>query len=69
VLSPFLLQLFAYDVAVNFTAIGSGLISWKTFLPAAQDAGVQHFFVENDEPKGAIANITASCEYLNKLRF
>ena len=57
------------DVAVNFTPIGGGLIPWKTLLPAAQDAGVQHFFVENDEPKDAIANITASYEYLNKLRF
>jgi sugar phosphate isomerase/epimerase len=55
--------------AMNFTPIGGGLIQWKTLLPAAEKVGVQHFFVENDEPKDAIANITASFDYLNKLRF
>jgi sugar phosphate isomerase/epimerase len=57
------------DVAVNFTPIGGGVIDWKVLLPAAQNAGVQHFFVENDEPKDAIANLTASFDYLSKLRF
>jgi sugar phosphate isomerase/epimerase len=57
------------DVAVNFTAIGGGVIDWKKLLPAAQDAGVEHFFVENDEPKDAIANLTESYAYLSKLRF
>jgi len=57
------------DTAMNFTPIGGGLIQWKVLLPAAQKAGVSHFFVENDEPKDAIANITASFDYLNKLRF
>jgi sugar phosphate isomerase/epimerase len=57
------------DTAVNFTPIGGGLIQWKVLLPAAQKEGVKHFFVENDEPKDAIANITASFDYLNKLRF
>lgn len=57
------------DTAVNFTPIGGGLIQWNVLLPAAQKAGVSHFFVENDEPKDAIANITASFDYLNKLRF
>jgi len=57
------------DVAMHFTPIGGGLLPWKTLLPEAQDAGVQHFFVENDEPKDPIENITASFDYLNKLRF
>lgn len=57
------------DVAMNFTAIGGGLMDWKKLLPAAQEAGVQHFFVENDEPKEPIENIRASYDYLNKLRF
>jgi len=57
------------DVAVNFTAIGGGVIDWKKLIPAAQDAGVEHFFVENDEPKDAIANLTESYAYLSKLRF
>lgn len=57
------------DIAVSFTAVGGGMIPWKTYLPAAQEAGIQHFYVENDEPKDAIANISASYDYLNKLRF
>ena len=57
------------DVAVSFTAIGGGVIDWKVLLPAAQNAGVEHFFVENDEPKDAIANLTDSYAYLSKLRF
>ena len=57
------------DVAVNFTAIGGGVIDWKKLLPAAQNVGVEHFFVENDEPKDAIANLTDSYAYLSKLRF
>jgi sugar phosphate isomerase/epimerase len=57
------------DTAMNFTPIGGGLIQWKVLLPAAQKVGVNYFFVENDEPKDAIANITASFDYLNKLRF
>ena len=58
-----------HEVAATFTPIGGGVIQWKKLLPAAQKVGVKHFFVENDEPKDAIPNITASYEYLYKLRF
>jgi sugar phosphate isomerase/epimerase len=57
------------DAAAGFTPIGGGVIDWKVLLPAAQDAGVKHFFVENDKPKDAIANLTESYAYLSKLRF
>jgi sugar phosphate isomerase/epimerase len=57
------------NVAASFTPIGGGVIDWKVLLPAAQDAGVKHFFVENDKPKDAIANLTESYAYLSKLRF
>jgi sugar phosphate isomerase/epimerase len=57
------------DVAASFTPIGGGVIDWKTLLPAAQGAGVKHFFVENDKPKDAIENLTESYAYLSKLRF
>jgi sugar phosphate isomerase/epimerase len=56
------------DAAANFTPIGGGIINWKVLLPAAQSAGVEHFFVENDEPKDAIANLTDSYKYLSTLR-
>jgi sugar phosphate isomerase/epimerase len=57
------------DVSASFTAIGGGVIDWKVLLPAAQNVGVKHFFVENDAPKDAIANLTESYAYLSKLRF
>jgi sugar phosphate isomerase/epimerase len=34
--------------AEHFTEVGSGTISWKTILPAAQKQGVRHFYVEQD---------------------
>jgi sugar phosphate isomerase/epimerase len=57
------------EAAAAFTPVGGGLIDWKVLLPAAQQAGVEHFFVENDEPKDAIANLTDSYKYLSALRF
>ncbi|HET6931919.1 MAG TPA: sugar phosphate isomerase/epimerase [Candidatus Acidoferrum sp.] len=57
------------NVAAGFTAIGGGVIDWKTLLPAAREAGVKHFFVENDKPKDAIVNLTESYAYLSKLHF
>jgi sugar phosphate isomerase/epimerase len=34
--------------AEHFTEVGSGTISWKTILPAAQKQGIRHFYIEQD---------------------
>lgn len=32
------------------TEVGSGIIAWKELLPVAHDAGVRHFYVEQEPP-------------------
>jgi sugar phosphate isomerase/epimerase len=57
------------EVEKDMTAIGSGVIDWKRIFAHADQAGIQHFFVENDKPKDAISELTASYNYLSQLRF
>jgi sugar phosphate isomerase/epimerase len=51
------------------TEVGSGAIDWKRIFGKSQQAGIQHYFVEHDQPADPIASITASCAYLKKLEF
>jgi sugar phosphate isomerase/epimerase len=51
------------------TEVGSGTIDWKRIFAKSQQAGIQHYFVEHDQPADPIASITASCAYLKKLEF
>jgi sugar phosphate isomerase/epimerase len=48
--------------------VGKGVIDWKTLLAKSKAAGVQHFFVEHDEPKDPLASIRESYRYLKTLR-
>lgn len=57
------------DVARNMTSVGDGVIDWKRIFAHADTGGIQHYFVENDYPKEAFADLTASYSYLSKLRF
>ncbi|OGT99853.1 MAG: hypothetical protein A2085_04000 [Gemmatimonadetes bacterium GWC2_71_10] len=47
--------------------VGAGAIDWRTVLGEARRAGVQHWFVEHDEPADALASVRASYEYLSRL--
>jgi len=47
--------------------VGSGTIDFKTILPRAK--GIEHYFVEHDEPVDPIASAKASYAYLSKLEF
>jgi sugar phosphate isomerase/epimerase len=49
--------------------VGSGSIDWKRIFAQSREAGIQHYFVENDEPKSAFDDIRASFDYLRALRF
>jgi len=51
------------------TEVGSGAIDWKRIFAKSQQAGIQHYFVEHDQPADPIASITTSCAYLKKLEF
>ncbi len=53
----------------DLTSVGDGMIDWKKIFAHADQAGIKHYIVEHDKPTDAIASITASYDYLSKLRF
>ena len=53
-----------------FTEVGRGVIDFKQLLPQAKQAGVKHFFVEQDETPGPpLESIKISYDYLHGLRW
>lgn len=50
----------------NILPAGSGTIDFKRIFDARASAGMQHFFVEHDMPKDALASITSSYAYITK---
>lgn len=48
---------------------GNGAIDWKRIFAQSDKAGIQHYFVEHDEPKAPFDSIRNSYEYLKNLRF
>jgi sugar phosphate isomerase/epimerase len=53
----------------QMTEPGSGVIDWKRIFAHADEAGIQHYFVEHDDPADPFASIAASYKYLSALRF
>ena len=53
----------------NMTDVGGGVIDWKYIFSHAQNAGIQHYFVEHDFPADPFASITKSYAYLSTLTF
>lgn len=53
----------------HMTDVGAGMINWQRILDRGTQAGVKHFFVEQDEAPDPFASITASYAYLRDLRF
>ena len=49
--------------------VGAGAIDWKAIFRAAPAAGVEHYFLEHDEPKDSLAFAKSGFEYLKHLRF
>src|SRR6516162_403399 len=49
--------------------VGQGSIDWKNLFAHGGRAGIQHYFVENDDPKSAFDDIKISYNYLRDLRF
>jgi len=53
-----------------FTEVGQGTIDFKKIFAAAQKAGVNHYFVEQDEtPVSPFSSIDLSINYLRRLEF
>jgi sugar phosphate isomerase/epimerase len=57
-----------HPVTGHLANVGSGSIDWKNIFEHSGKAGIQHYFVENDDAK-SLDDPKASYEYLAKLRF
>jgi len=53
----------------HMTDVGQGEIDFKRIFAQSGKVGIQHYFVENDEPKSAFEDIKISYDYLAKLKF
>jgi sugar phosphate isomerase/epimerase len=51
------------------TDVGQGVIDWKKIFARSNQAGIEHTFVEHDQPKDPLACIRNSYRYLESLRF
>ena len=49
--------------------VGSGAIDWKRIFAQSKKAGVEHYFVEHDEPAAPLDSLTNSYKYLHDLRY
>ena len=57
-------------VLPDVTDVGhDDVIDWKRIFAQAKQAGIEHYFVEHDVPKDAVASLTASYDYLSHLTF
>lgn len=54
---------------VFLASVGCGTIDFKSVLAAAADAGVSHYFVEEDAPADPLNAIRSSYEHLARLEF
>jgi sugar phosphate isomerase/epimerase len=53
-----------------FKEVGHGVIDWPKVLRAASSAGVEHYFVEQDQaPGNPLDSLRQSYEYLSKLEY
>jgi sugar phosphate isomerase/epimerase len=61
------------EVLPDVTDVGhdGDVIDWKAIFASSSIGGVQHYFVEHDQPRNhdAFASLTASYEYVKQLRF
>ena len=48
--------------------VGAGRIDWRQILARREQAGIEHYFVEHDEPADPLATARASYTYLRELR-
>ena len=49
--------------------VGAGQLPFAKYFAQSKQAGIQHYFVEHDEPADPMASIAASYKYLNALKF
>jgi sugar phosphate isomerase/epimerase len=49
--------------------VGSVAIDWKRLFAQSKKAGIQHYFVEHDEPTDPLESLRNSYKYLHDLRY
>jgi sugar phosphate isomerase/epimerase len=49
--------------------VGSGAIDFKRIFKESKKAGIEHYFVENDEPTSPLDDLKTSYTYLHDLRY
>ena len=49
--------------------VGQGKIDWKRIFAKREQAGIQHFFVEHDQPPQPFEDVAVSYRYLSQLEF
>ena len=52
----------------NDVALGTGQVNWTTLLPAAQKAGVQYYFIEDESPT-VLDQIPQSLRFLESVKW
>lgn len=57
------------DRAGAMVDVGAGIIDWAALFNDAETGGIQHFFVEHDEPTDPVATARNSAAYLSALTF
>ena len=53
----------------DVTDVGPGPIDWARIFANAEKAGIQHYFVEHDQPASPFDSLATSAKYLETLRF
>jgi sugar phosphate isomerase/epimerase len=53
----------------DVTDVGPGPIDWARIFSHAKQAGIEHYFVEHDQPASPFDSLAASAKYLETLRF
>lgn len=53
----------------NIVEVGRGTINFKKIFAQTDKAGIQHYFVEQDDSKSPLESIKVSYDYLSKLDF
>jgi len=57
-------------VLPDITEVGhNDIINWKRIFAHANEAGIQHYFVEHDVPKSPLESLKESYDYVSKLEF
>jgi sugar phosphate isomerase/epimerase len=51
------------------TEVGAGTIPWAAIFRQRKQAGIEHVFVEHDQPASPFDSVAASYRYLRELTF